>query len=173
MCTTRPATESDLGAITEIYNEAILTTTGTFDTEPKTVTERRAWFESLRPRYPLVVAQVNGKVVGWAVLKPWSDRGAYADTAEVAVYVQSDHRGRGVGGGLMAAVLEAGRRAELHAAVARIAEGNETSVRLHESHGFFHVGVMKEVGFKFGRRLDIHLMQKLFDAPEQPVFHCS
>lgn len=81
-CTTRPAIEGDLGAITEIYNEAILTTTGTFNTEPKTVADRRVWIESLKPGYPLVVAETGGRIVGCAVLKPWSDRGAYADTAE-------------------------------------------------------------------------------------------
>src|SRR5438093_1274607 len=85
----------DLQAITDIYNEAILTTTATFDTEPKTVDERRAWLGSHDPRHPILVAVVNGEVVGWASISKWSERPAYADTAETSFYVKAEHRGRG------------------------------------------------------------------------------
>ena len=161
--TIRPATIADLPAITGIYNDAILTTTATFDTEPKTIAEQRAWFEDHGPRYAVLVAVSGGTVTGWASLSPWSDRCAYADTAEISVYVEAAHRGRGIGRALAEATVAAAREAGLHTLLSRIAEGNEPSVRLTESLGFRHVGVMHEVGFKFGKRLDVYLMELLLE----------
>ena len=89
----RKAAIADLEAIREIYNEAILTTTATFDTEPKSADERLQWFQSHDERHPILVAVVDGKVVGWASLTPWSDRAAYDDTAETSFYVKSEFRG--------------------------------------------------------------------------------
>jgi phosphinothricin acetyltransferase len=162
MITVRPATSSDLEAITEIYNESILTTTATFDTQPKTLAEQEQWFNSHGDRRPVFVAEVNGRVVGWASLSEWSDRCAYSDTAEISLYVRENLRGQGAGKALMKAVLEAGEKAGVHTVIARIAEGNTVSVSLHESFGFESVGVMREVGKKFGRLLDVYLMQKIF-----------
>jgi phosphinothricin acetyltransferase len=159
----RPATLADLTAITEIYNEAILTTTGTFDTEPKTVIERQAWFEAHGPRQPILVAEWQGQIVGWASLSKWSDRLAYADTAEISLYVYAIYRGQGIGKKLMTAIVEAGQQAGLHTVIARIASGNEASIRLHQLGGFVEIGVMREVGRKFDQLLDIHLMQKIYD----------
>jgi len=83
MCTIRPAQLSDLHTITEIYNEAIRTTTATFDKEPKTEHEQKAWFESHGPKYPLLVAESHGVVIGWACLSKWSDRCGYTGAAEI------------------------------------------------------------------------------------------
>lgn len=162
MVTVRRATLEDLVAITEIYNEAILTTVATFDTRTKTLKEQRDWFERHGPRYPILVAEQDGTVCGWASLSEWSDRCAYSDTAEISLYVREENRGEGIGGELMEAILKEGERAGLHTVIARIAEGNEASIRLHESQGFEHIGVMREVGRKFGRLLDVHLMQKIY-----------
>jgi len=93
----RRAELADLEAITEIYNEAILTTTATFDTEPKTGAERLEWFQSHDERHPILVAVLGGRVIGWASLSKWSDRRAYDDTAETSFYVKADCRRRGVG----------------------------------------------------------------------------
>jgi L-amino acid N-acyltransferase YncA len=158
----RSASSQDLPAITDIYNEAILTTTATFDTEPKTAEEQRAWFAKHGNRNPLLVADDDGLVVGWASLSEWSDRCAYSDTAEVSLYVRSEHQGKGTGRRLLKAILQAGGSSGLHTVIARIAEGNQASIRLHESVGFEHIGVMKEVGKKFGRLLDVYLMQKIY-----------
>lgn len=158
----RPASSQDLSVITDIYNEAILTTTATFDTEPKTTEEQRVWFDTHGPRSPLLVAERDGLVLGWASLSEWSDRCAYSDAAEVSLYVRSEHQGKGVGRLLLEAILKEGQKAGLHTVIARVAEGNQVSVRLHESVGFEHIGVMKEVGRKFGRLLDVYLMQKLY-----------
>jgi L-amino acid N-acyltransferase YncA len=164
MCTIQPARISDLNAITEIYNEAIRTTTATFDTEPKTEDEQRVWFDSHGPQYPILLAESNGVVVGWASLSKWSDRCAYSGTAEVSLYVKQEFRGRGFGRKLMEAIVSEGNRVGFHTVIGRIAEGNDISVHLAESFGFRHIGVMKEVGRKFGRVLDVYLMQKIYPA---------
>lgn len=163
MATIRPAAWDDLPVIVEIYNEAVLTTTATFDTEPKTVEERAEWFQAHGERHPLLVAQKNGQVVGWASLSAWSPRRAYDDTAEVSLYVLASQRGHGIGGQLMAEILKAGQQAGLHTILARVTEGNAASVRLHRAAGFELVGIMREVGLKFDRRLDVNLMQLLYE----------
>ena len=162
MPTIRRAEPSDLESITAIYNDAVLKTVSTFDTEPKTAGERASWFEKHGPRHPILVAESGGTVVGWISLSEWSDRRAYADTAEVSLYVAEDSRGKGIGTKLLGAALNEGEMLGLHTIVSRIAGGNETSVRLHESFGFQHIGVMKEVGRKFGKLIDVYLMQKIF-----------
>jgi phosphinothricin acetyltransferase len=159
----RPAELADAAAIADIYNEAILTTTATFDTDPKSVKERTQWLQSHDERHPVLVGVVNGHVVGWASLTRWSDRRAYDDTAETSFYVHSTHRGRGIGRQLKDAIIETARRLGYHTLIARIAEGSHESIHLNESAGFTHVGTLKEVGRKFGRRLDVHIMQKMLD----------
>jgi len=157
----RSAEMADAAAIAEIYNEAIRTTTATFDTEPKTVEERTRWLQLHDERHPVLVAIVDERVVGWASLMIWSDRPAYSDTAETSFYVHSTHRGRGIGRLLKEATIEEARRLGYHTLIARVAEGSEESLHLNESAGFVLVGTLKEVGRKFGRLLDVHILQKM------------
>jgi L-amino acid N-acyltransferase YncA len=161
--TIRRATLSDDAVIADIYNEAILTTTATFDTEPKTAEERANWLQSHSDRHPVLVAEVAGKIVCWASLTPWSDRAAYADTAESSFYVQSGYRNRGIGRKLKQAILEEARRSGFHTLIARITAGSIESLHLNESTGYVHVGTLKEVGRKFGKLLDVHILQKMLD----------
>lgn len=161
----RRAELADAPAIAEIYNEAILTTTATFDTEPKSVEERTRWLQSHDERHPVLVAEVGGKVVGWASLTRWSDRCAYDDTAETSFYVLSTHRGCGIGRTLKEAIIEEARRLRYHTLIARVAEESRESLHLNERAGFVHVGMLKEVGLKFGRRLGVHILQKML-APQ-------
>ena len=163
--TIRRAQPPDVDAITEIYNEAILTTTATFDTTPKTASERLQWLASHDERHPVIVAELNGTVVGWASLSRWSDRSAYSDTAETSFYVKSAYRGRGAGRKLKQAIIDEARRQKFHTLIARIAEGGDASLHLNESFGFVRVGTMKAVGRKFGRRLDVHILQKMLSSP--------
>ncbi len=166
MPTVRDARDSDLPAIFEIYDHEVLHGTATFDTQPKTPEQRREWFESSpRERYRVLVAEVDGRIVGWARLYPWSPRRAYDRTAEDAVYIHPDHRGQGLGRALLAELLEHARRAGLGTLVARIADGNPASLGLHVRMGFEPVGVMRRVGEKFGRILDVHLLQAHLDEP--------
>ena len=95
--TIRPADLADVPATTNIYNEAILTTTASFDTETKTVEHRTKWFQAHDERHPILVAVADNKVVGWASLTQWSDRRAYDDTAETSFFVHSTYRSRGIG----------------------------------------------------------------------------
>jgi L-amino acid N-acyltransferase YncA len=159
----RKAELPDLNAITEIYNEAVLTTTATFDTEPKTVAERLQWFQAHDGRHPVLVAELDGAVVGWASISRWSDRPAYDNTAETSFYVKSGYRGRGIGRRLKQALIEEARRLRFHTLIARVAGESDASRHLNESFGFVHIGTMKEVGRKFGRLLDVHILQKMMD----------
>jgi L-amino acid N-acyltransferase len=158
----RTARVKDLKAITDIYNDAVLKTDATFDSSPKTLTGQRAWFDEHGSNNPVMVVEINGKVGGWASLSKWSSRCAYAATAEVSIYIAEEFRNQGLGKLLMPAILDAGRRAGLHTVISRITGGNQTSVHLHELFGFEHIGVMKEVGKKFGRILDVIMMQKIY-----------
>ena len=106
----RLARRSDMKAITAIYNEAIETTTATFDTEPWTATEQARWFREHAGRFAGVVAEVDDRTVGWAAISPWSTRCAYRDTAETSTYVKSGRRGAGIGRALKAAIIEEARR---------------------------------------------------------------
>jgi len=162
MLTIRQAATADLNTITEIYNDAILNTVATFDTQLKTIKEQRSWFASHGPKYPILVAEHDGVVIGWASLSMWSDRCAYSDTAEGSIYIQKEYRGKGIGRKLMEAVIAAGQKGGLHTVIARITEGNEASIHLAESAGFEQIGVMKEVGRKFDRLLDVYLLQKIY-----------
>ena len=105
MLTIIKAAMKDLGAITEIYNEAVLKTVATFDTEPKTVEKQKPWFESHDSMHPILVAEQDGAIVGWASLSKWSDRCAYSDTAEISVYVKEEHRRKGTGKKLIQEIL--------------------------------------------------------------------
>ena len=162
--TVRRAEPGDVPAITVIYNEAILTTEASFDTEPKTLEEQDAWFSRHDSCHPIMVAEQDGAITGWASLSDWSDRCAYANTAEISLYVKEEYRGMGTGRKLMEAIIREGQKAGLHAVIARIVAGNDISIHLHESFGFEHVGIMREVGWKFGRLLDVVLMQKLYPS---------
>lgn len=157
----RPATPDDVAAITDIYNEAILNTVATFDTATKSVADRTRWFETHDARHPVIVAEVGGTVVAWATLSAWSDRQAYSGTAETTLYVDAGHRGGGIGGALLSALIDIARKQEFHTLIARITTGSEASIRLHVACGFEHVGTLREVGFKFDRYLDVEIYQKM------------
>lgn len=174
----RAATEQDLPGIFAIYDQEVLHGTATFDTQPKTPAERLEWFRNDgNGRYPILVAEggsltpVDGalrppnQVLGWARLYAWSPRKAYDRTAENAVYVHPQHRGHGVSRALMEALMRLAPERGVSVLVARIVEGNPASLALHEKLGFRTIGVMRRVGEKFGRLLDVRLMDRHLDAP--------
>lgn len=159
----RRAELADVPDIAAIYNEAILTTTATFDTEVKDLADRQRWFESHDERHPIWVAVVEGRVVGWSALSRWSERRAYEDTAETTFYVAEKFRGQGIGRRLKEVTVENARRLGFHTLIARVAQDSVESLHLNESFGFRKVGTLKEVGRKFGRWLDVHILQILLD----------
>jgi L-amino acid N-acyltransferase len=165
MALIRDAVPGDLPGIFAIYDEQVLRGTATFETAVRSPEERAEWFEAhSRRRYPVLVAEEGGAVAGWGRLQPWSPRAAYARTAEDSVYVREDARGRGIGKALLAALLDRARGAGIAVVVARIAEGNPASLRLHEAAGFRPVGTMRRVGEKFGRVLDVAILDLLLDG---------
>jgi L-amino acid N-acyltransferase len=159
----RRAKINDLKAITRIYNYAILSTAATFDTKLKTVESRKKWFYKHSGKYPIIVVADERGVIGWASLSQWSDRCAYNNTAEISVYVDKKEQGQGIGNRLMARIIEFARKNKLHVVIARIAGENEISVHLHKKYGFIYVGSLKEVGYKFDRYIDVHLMQLILN----------
>ena len=161
MLEVRKATISDLEGITEIYNDAIKNTVATFDTEIKTLKEQKQWFKNHGEKYPIIVAEQDRDIVGWSALSMYSTRCAYSDTVELSLYVTEKDQMKGIGKSLMKRIIEEGKKAGLHVILARITDGNKISIHLHEMFGFEHVGVLKEVGYKFDKCLDVYLMQKI------------
>lgn len=159
----RPATRADLPGILEIYNDAVLHTTATYDYDPRTLEQRTQWFEEReREGYPIFVALDDaGKVAGWSALNPFHARMGYRFTAENSVYVAAESRGRGVGKLLLAPLIDGAKARGLHAIIAAIDAQNEASIRLHAGFDFEQVGHFKQTGFKFGRWLDVVYMERL------------
>lgn len=157
----RQAVAADLPSILDIYNDAVLHTVATFDTVPRTMEQQEQWFEQHGKSYPVLVAEDNGLVTGWASLNRYSDRLAYARTSELSLYIRDGYRGHGLGKTMLEAILQEGKTAGLHTVLSRITEGNDNSIHIHRVFGFEIVGTMREVGFKFGRLLDVVLMQKM------------
>ncbi len=159
----RDAHLSDVPSILEIYNESVVSSTATFDITPRTLEEYTAWFSAHDERHPVIVAEQQGVVVGWASLSRYSERAAYDATAEVSLYVRQSHRRRGIGSRLFSAIVDRGRAAGLHSLISRIAEGNDVSLTLHARLGFVTVGVLRQVGTKFGKLLDVVIMQLIYE----------
>ncbi|MBI2886529.1 MAG: N-acetyltransferase [Chloroflexi bacterium] len=156
----RPATEGDLTAINDIYNFYVRTATATFDLEEVTLAERRDWYAHHGERYPVLVAEAAGEFVGWCSLSPFRARPGYRYTVEDSVYIRDDWRGRGVGRLLLQGLLAKAERLGYHSVMALIGDSdNQASIALHASLGFQQVGIEREVGYKFGRWLDVVVMQ--------------
>ncbi len=162
MISIRPAEKKDVPAIASIYNEAIINSTATFDTEEKSVEDRERWLDAHDEQHPVIVAETGGQVVGWASVSRWSDRSAYNSTAETSLYVHPAFRKQGIGKQLMEVLVLEAKKAGLHSLIARITHGNEQSIYLHERMGFVPAGTLREVGYKFDKYHDVHLMQLVF-----------
>jgi len=157
----RPATEEDVPAILDIYNDAILNSTATFDIEPQTLAGKLTWLRETTFPHVVLAAEREGEIVGWACLRPFRQKAAYRFTAENSVYVRADCVGQGIGSLLMKPLLEAATDNGFRTVIAGIAGDNPASVRLHERFGFGLVGVEREVGYKFERWIDVTWMQKM------------
>src|SRR5262245_16398581 len=142
----RPATRTDLPGILEIYNDAVLHTTATYDYEIRTLEHRVAWFEDhQKNNYPVFVAENEGsRIVGWSALNRYHDRPGYRFTSENSVYVATDQRGKGLGKLLLAPLIDAARERGIQAIIAAIDAENEVSIRLHARFGFERVGHFKK-----------------------------
>lgn len=168
MITIRPATREDCPAILKIYNHAVLTTTATYDYEPRSLEHRLAWFdEHQRNAYPIFVAvDPRHGIMGWSSLSRYHDRKGFRFTTENSLYVAADHRGQGAGKLLLQALVESCRDGRFHSIIAAIDASNEISIRLHHSFGFEQVGHFKRVGYKFNRWLDVVYMELILPEPK-------
>ncbi len=154
----RPA---DARAIAAIYNAEVTGSTATFDLRPRTLAQQRSWLRRHGGAHPVLVAVVDGQVVGFASLSPYRDRPGYATTVEDSVYVDARFRGAGVGRALLEHLVALATGHGFHTMMARISGDNEASVALHRACGFVVVGIEREVGRKFGRWLDVTVMQRM------------
>jgi L-amino acid N-acyltransferase YncA len=157
----RPIAVGDAEATRTIYNVEVLETTVTFDLVPRTLTAQELWIEQHLGGHPAIVAVDDGTVVGFASLSPFKARAAYAPTVEDSVYVHRDARGRGVGGLLLREIISLGTDHGFHSVMARIVGGHDASITLHQKCGFEEIGCEREVGRKFGRWLDVMVMQRM------------
>lgn len=149
--------QADLPALLEIYNHYVVNTPITFDVEPRTLEQRRAWFETFAPsgRHQCFVAVKDGAPIGWASSGRFKDRAAYDTSVETSVYVKAGEQRRGVGRRLYTALFDALAREDVHRAFGGITQPNDGSVGLHLAFGFAYVGTYREVGRKFGRFWDV------------------
>ncbi len=162
--TLRDATPADLPRIFAIYNHEVEHGIATFDVEPKRPGADDAWLTGREPYHPVVVAEVDGAVAGWASIGPWSPRGAYRRTGEVSVYVDVPARGRGIGRLLLDEVVARARELpEIHVLLARVAVPNPASIAVHEAAGFSSFGIQRRCGEKHGQVLDVNLMDLHLD----------
>lgn len=160
--TVRLAAGADAEAMQAIYNREVGGSTVTFDLVPRSLEAQVAWLAAHDGAYPATVAVDDaGEVVGFGSLSPWRSRPGYNTSVEDSVYVRDDQRARGVGRLLLADLVERAEAHGFHAIFARIVGGHEASIALHAALGFEQAGVEREVGRKFGRWLDVVVMEYL------------
>ncbi|MEU9381709.1 N-acetyltransferase family protein [Streptomyces sp. NPDC048279] len=161
--TVRPAHPGDAEAVRAIRNDAIEHSTALWTSAPQSSAEGAAWLAAHLARGSAFVAEVAGEVAGFAVYGPWRELDGYRHTVEDSVYVREGRHGLGIGSALLGALVTAAREAGHHVMIAGIEAENIASVRLHQRFGFEHAGTVREVGVKFGRRLDLTLMRLPLD----------
>ncbi len=157
----RLATADDNEAIRAIYNLEVIESTVTFDLVPRSATQQQEWLSARSGAHAVLVAEDGGEVVGFGSLSPYRDRPAYSTSVEDSIYVRRDRQGQGIGKALLEELVRLATAHGFHAVVARIVGGHEASIALHQAAGFEVVGTEREIGRKFGRWLDVLLMQIL------------
>jgi len=154
--TIRDAAENDMAAIAAIYNDVLASSTAIFNDRPTTAEERRDWWRGRsRQGFPTLVLEDSGAVCGYASYGDFRSWPGYRFTVEHSVHIARDRRGQGAGTELMRALIERARQAQKHVMVGGIDADNAASLRFHERLGFERVAHLREVGFKFGRFLDL------------------
>lgn len=162
--TIRPAEAGDGPALLAIYNDAVLNTTSIWNETPSDLDGRLQWLaERTGAGFPVIVAEIDGAVAGYATYGPFRPHEGYRHTAELSIYVRADVRGRGVGRALLTALIDIARAAKVHVLVGGIEANNAASIALHASLGFETAARLPQVGAKFGRWLDLQFMTKVLD----------
>lgn len=161
MIRVRDAVPEDVSQLLAIYNEAVRSSTATFDLEEQTLEERLEWFSTFGEKYPLIVAETEQEIIGYCSLSPFNKKPAYKHTVELSIYLSPSHRGEGVGSLLMQKIIERAQQLGVHSIISLITAGNTPSIKLHQKFGFQFAGKLREVGYKFGEWLDVEYYQLL------------
>ncbi len=160
--TIRNAHEDDLAPILGIYNDVILTTTAVYSEQPHTLKMRQDWYhDRIKNNFPVFVADIEGVVAGFSSFGHFRIWPCYRYTVEISVYVAKGFRGKGISKLLLQSLIDRAREMNIHAVLAGISADNEVSLNLHRSFGFVEVADIKEVGYKFGRWLDLKFLELL------------
>lgn len=155
----RRATLDDAAAIRAIYNFEVENETSTFDLVSRTLEVQQAWIMERSGAFAVVVATLDEQVVGFGALSEYRDRAAYSTSVEDSIYVSRDHGRKGIGRAILEYLLSEAETSGFHTVMARVGAAGIGSRALHEACGFTLVGIEREIGRKFGRWLDVALMQ--------------
>lgn len=167
----KPCTEKQLPEILDIFNDAILHSTALYDYKIRTMETMYIWFaDKIKNDHPVVGAfDEQGMLLGFATYGMFRVRPAYKYTVEHSVYVRPDKRGLGIGKNLLREIIKQAEQQDLHVLVGVIDTSNLVSIKLHENEGFILTGIMKEVGYKFGKWLDAAFYELILKTPEKPI----
>ena len=166
----RSATASDLPAILDIYNDAILNTTAVYDYTPHTLQMRQTWYaDKLEKEIPVLVADIDGAVVGFTSYGPFRAWPAYKYSIEHSIYVHREFRNQGIARKLLTELIEVVRSKDIHTVIAGIDADNAASIHLHKQLGFEDAAYFKQVGFKFGKWLDLRFLQLILKNDLHPT----
>lgn len=158
----RPAVESDVPVILNIYNDIVATSTAIYNDLPVTFEDRLAWFRSrTHSGYPILIAEVEGKVAGYASFGDFRSWPGYRFSVEHTVHIDHTHHGKGIGKQLILALIPIAQSLGKHSMVGGVDAENTVSIHLHESLGFERVAHFREIGYKFDRWLDLLFFQKI------------
>ncbi|MDA8196477.1 MAG: GNAT family N-acetyltransferase [Actinomycetota bacterium] len=153
----------DAEALMSIYNREVVGSRVTLDLVPRSISQQKAWIEEHQGVYPALLAYESSsdEVVGFASVSPYRIRPGYSTTVENSIYIAPDHQGKGLGKFLLSAILDEAAKHGFHACIARVASDHTASIALHKSLGYFEVGIEREIGRKFGKWIDMLLLEKL------------
>jgi phosphinothricin acetyltransferase len=163
----RPATINDAVSICGIYNHYIKTTAITFEEIPVAINEMEGRIKTVLGKYPWIVWEEEGEILGYAYGNRWRDRSAYRYAAEDSIYIKNGFQGRGIGKKLLTALLGELRQTDIHVLVAGITQPNERSVGLHEKFGFKKVAEFVEIGYKMNRWLNVGYWQLILGERQE------
>jgi len=166
----RDAVENDLFDILEIYNDAILNTTAIYSYNPHTIDERKQWYKQRKHEgYPILVCEVNNKVIGFATFGQFRAWPAFKYAVEHSIYVHEKHNNKGIGTLLLKEIIRICNESEYATIVAGIDGLNEKSIKMHKKQGFKYSGRINKAGFKFGKWLNLDFYQLELDGPKNPI----
>jgi L-amino acid N-acyltransferase YncA len=157
----RVADIKDAQAVMGIYNEHIADGNSTMDQDSKTLAEIEGWFKGFRDRELIVLLEVRDEIIGWGIIKRYSDREGYSKACETAIYLRSAETRKGHGTLMKRWIIEKCRELGYHHLVAKIFSFNEASIEYNRKLGYELVGIQKEIGYADGQWLDVTIMQLL------------